>query len=142
MRLPSSACKATVHPTAPRGAPDKQRHHHHQQQIAVQDWAGSACRARSGVRASGHDLWQPCPAFPHPSLTVGRSVALSHVVVRATVAEVVEAAAVAMVAVGCMMRLGGEGWGRAEAGPAQLQLPESPSPSFLGGEQGQGPTGQ
>lgn len=66
-------------------------------------------------------------------------MALSHVVVRATVAEVVEAAAVAMVAVGCMMRLGG-GVGRRRQGLLSSKS-RVPPPAFLpgSGSRGRGP---
>lgn len=75
-----------------------------------------------GWRESGRTHVRP---RPHPALTVGRPVALSHVVVRASVAALVVAAAasVAMVAVGCISEVGrsrselGEARRLAELGP-------------------------
>lgn len=57
----------------------------------------------------------PGPPTPNPSLTVGLPVAFSHLEVRATEAAVL--AAVAMVGVGCILKLGGGAWWG--AGPAQ-----------------------
>lgn len=73
--------------------------------------SGSACgpaRVRTaGVAAGGPPC--PSPPTPSPSLTVGLPVALSHLEVRATVAAVL--AAVAMMGVGCILKLGGGAWG-------------------------------
>lgn len=140
--LPAAPAEQQCTPTAPRGRPPTNSHHHHQQQIAVQDWAGLCLRGQQ-VRGQGqwHDSWQFCPRPfpppPHPSLIVGDPRALSHVVVRATVAEVVERRP-GHGGRGLHDEAREEGW-EAEAGPAQPSSRVPLPPSFREREQGQGP---
>lgn len=85
------------------GSPNKERHHHHHQHIVVQDGVRLRLWGSRGQVLPG--LWWARPvdlSFPTPSLTVGRPVVLSHVVVRGAVVAVV--AVMAMVAVGCIVR--------------------------------------
>lgn len=118
-------------------ATDKERQDHHQQHVVVED--GVRLRLWAG---RGQDRWgrppearpsPPRPAAPlrAPSLTVGLLVVLSHLEVRAAVAAVL-AAAVAMVGVGCILKLGGGAWGGGGTGRAQTSS-SACSPSRLPG---------